>query len=86
MFDADIHEEKMRTTLTIDDDVLAAAKGLADLQHKSLGDVISALTRQALRPKAQKNKVRNGVPLLLMRAGAAAVTPELVNQLRDELQ
>ncbi len=76
----------MRTTLTIDDDVLAAAKGLANLQHKSVGDVISALTRQALRPKAQKNKVRNGVPLLLMRAGAAAVTPELVNQLRDELQ
>ncbi len=76
----------MRTTLTIDDDVLAAAKGLADLQHKSVGDVISALTRQALRPKAQKNKARNGVPLLLMRAGTAAVTPELVNQLRDELQ
>ena len=75
----------MRTTLTIDDDVLAAAKGLANLQRKSVGEVISALTRQALRPNAQKNKVRNGVPLLPVRAGAAAVTPELVNQLRDEL-
>ena len=85
MFDADINEEKMRTTLTIDDDVLAAAKGLADLQHKSVGEVISALTRQALRPTAQKSKARNGVPLLPMCAGAATVTPELVNQLRDEL-
>ena len=75
----------MRTTLTIDDDVLAAAKGLAHLQHKSVGEVISALTRQALRPNAQKNKARNGVPLLAVRAGATAVTPELVNQLRDEL-
>ena len=75
----------MRTTLTIDDDVLAAAKSLANLQQKSVGEVISALTRQALRPKAQKNKARNGVPLLPVRAGAAAVTPELVNQLRDEL-
>ena len=75
----------MRTTLTIDDDVLAAAKGLANLQHKSVGEVISALTRQALRPNAQKCKARNGVPLLPVRAGAAAVTPELVNQLRDEL-
>ena len=75
----------MRTTLTIDDDVLAAAKGLANFQQKSVGEVISALTRQALRPKAQKNKARNGVPLLPLRAGAAAVTPELVNQLRDEL-
>ncbi len=76
----------MRTTLTIDDDVLAAAKGLANLQHKSVGEVISELTRQALRPNSQKNKARNGVPLLPVRAGAAAVTPELVNQLRDELQ
>lgn len=46
----------MRTTLTIDDDVLAAAKGLENLQHKSVGEVISALTRQALRPNAQKTK------------------------------
>lgn len=75
----------MRTTLSIDDDVLAAAKGLAALQRKSVGEVISELTRQALRPNTQRVKLRNGVPLLPVRAGAAAVTPELVNQLRDEL-
>ena len=78
-------EGKMRTTLTIDDDVLAAAKALAALQHKNVGEVISALTRQALRPNVQKNKARNGVPLLPVRVGVAAVTPELVNRLRDEL-
>ena len=76
---------KMRTTLTIDDDVLAAAKSLAALQHKSAGEIISELARQALRPNVLKNKARNGVPLLPVRAGAAAVTPELVNRLRDEL-
>jgi hypothetical protein len=75
----------MRTTLSIDDDVLAAAKGLAALQHKSVGEVISELTRQALRPNAQKTRARNGIPLLPVRTGVAAVTPELVNQLRDEL-
>ena len=75
----------MRTTLSIDDDVLAAAKGLAALQHRSVGEVISELTRQALRPNAQKAKARNGIPLLPVRTGAAAVTLELVNQLRDEL-
>jgi len=74
----------MRTTLSIDDDVLAAAKGLASLQHKSVGEVISELTRQALHPNTQSVKFRNGVPLLSMRTGVA-VTPELVNQLRDEL-
>jgi len=75
----------MRTTLTIDDDVLAAAKGLAARQHKSVGEVISALSRQALRPTAAKRNARNGVPLLAVRAGAAPVTLEIVNQLRDEL-
>ena len=75
----------MRTTLAIDDDVLAAAKGLAARQHKSVGEVISALARQALRPTVVSRKVRNGVPLLAARAGAAPVTPELVNQLRDGL-
>lgn len=55
------------------------------MQRKSVGEVISELTRQALRPNTQRVKLRNGVPLLPVRAGAAAVTPELVNQLRDEL-
>ena len=75
----------MRTTLSIDDDVLAAAKGLATLQHKSVGEVISELTRKALRPGVQKVKERNGVPLLPVGAKAKAVTPELVYQLLDEL-
>ena len=75
----------MRTTLTIDDDVLAAVKGLAARQNKSIGEVISALTRQALKPTSTRRQVRNGVPLLAVRPGAEPVTPELVNQLRDEL-
>ncbi len=75
----------MRTTLSIDDDVLAAAKAMASLQRKSVGEVISALTRQALRPSQPSGNTRNGVPLLPVRAGATPVTPELVNQLRDEL-
>ncbi len=79
----------MRTTLSIDDDVLAAAKGLAAAQHRSVGEILSSLARQALRPNAPSGNMRNGVPLLTPRTGAATVTvtvtPELVNQLRDEL-
>ncbi|MCK9283783.1 MAG: hypothetical protein M0P39_05820 [Rhodocyclaceae bacterium] len=75
----------MRTTLSIDDDVLTAVKGLAQAQHRSVGEILSALARQALRPVAPSGTVRNGVPLLALRAGAAPVTPELVNRLRDEL-
>ncbi len=76
----------MRTTLAIDDDVLAAAKGLAVRDNKSVGEVISALARQALQTKRLKTpRMRNGVPLLPKRPGGGPVTPELVNRLRDEL-
>jgi hypothetical protein len=77
----------MRTTLTIDDDVLAAAKGLAVQQRKSLGEVISALSRQALvRTAKPARRIRNGIPLLPPARGPhVPVTPELVSQLRDEL-
>jgi hypothetical protein len=75
----------MRTTLTIDDDVLAAAKALANAQHKTTGEVISALARQALQPSAPTRRYRNGVPLLEVKPNATPVTLELVNQLRDEL-
>ena len=41
MFDASYEAANpMRTTLAIDDDVLLAAKGLAERQRKSLGEVI----------------------------------------------
>jgi hypothetical protein len=75
----------MRTTLTIADDVLTAAKHLAERQGKTVGEVISALARQGLRLTMHSPTMRNGVPLLPWRKGAAPVTPDLVRQLRDEL-
>ncbi len=75
----------MRTTLSIDDDVLLAARSLAKRQHKSLGEVLSMLARQALRREPCTVATRNGVPLLPSGPQAAPVTMELVNQLRDEL-
>lgn len=74
----------MRTTLSIDDDVLLAAKALAEQQDRSLGEVISSLARKALeRPRPGSR--RNGIPLLGLRPGAGIVTIETVNALRDEL-
>jgi hypothetical protein len=69
--------------LAIDDDVLAAAKHLAERENKSVGEVISVLARQGLARASRASKAeRNGIPLL--RRGATPVTLELVNQLRDE--
>jgi hypothetical protein len=76
----------VRTTLAIDDDVLAAAKHLAERERKSVGEVISALARHGLSKGSRTARlVRNGVPLLSTRKDGAPVTLELVNQLRDDL-
>jgi hypothetical protein len=75
----------MRTTFKIDDDVLAAAKGLAETQRRSLGEVISALARSALRSAPTRRRTRNGVPLLPGRKRMIPVTSERVRQLCDQL-
>ena len=63
----------MRTTLDIDDDVLQAAKELAQARKKTTGKVLSDLARQALEPKTSY-KVRNGVPVIPHRPGAPLMT------------
>jgi hypothetical protein len=76
----------MRTTLAIDDDVLAAAKEMAAAERRSIGEVISSLARQALRPAPPIHHTRNGIPLLALRPGSPRVTSELVRKLQEELQ
>ena len=75
----------MRTTLTLDDDVLAAARGIACQQGRSLGEVISDLARDGLVPKGPAPRTRNGIPLLERTTKSQPVTLEIVNQLRDDL-
>ena len=77
--------QALRTTLAIDDDVLAAARHLAEREQRSIGEVISSLARQGLsRGTRSAKSERNGIPLLPVRKDGQAVTLELVNQLRDE--
>jgi hypothetical protein len=81
-----LQERTVRTTLAIDDDVLAAAKSLAERQRKTVGEVISALARRGLQGGTRGGGAkRNGIALLPTRKAATPVTMELVNQLRDEL-
>lgn len=74
----------MRTTLAIDDDVLEAARGLAERDRKSIGEVVSALARKGLAPVTEAPRYRNGIRLMPARPGTGVVTLELVNRLRDE--
>jgi hypothetical protein len=73
----------MRTTLSLDDDVLLAAKAIAGQQGRSLGDVVSELARRSLQRPVSRAE-RNGIPLLASRPDSLPVTMDLVNALRDE--
>jgi metal-responsive CopG/Arc/MetJ family transcriptional regulator len=75
----------MRTTISIEDDVLEAAKELAERERKTLGEVISALARKGLLRKRTSRRTRNGIVLLPVQPGSKPVTPEHVNRLLDEL-
>lgn len=82
----------MRTTLDIEDDVLMAAKEQAGREGKTLGEVISALVRQALNaPLIDAARVSKGVkePKAIygfrpFPARGPVATNELVNKLREE--
>jgi hypothetical protein len=74
----------MRTTLTLDDDVLNAAKALAVQQNRPIGAIISDLARRALQ-EAPSPAERKPVPLLPISQPTARVTLETINALRDGL-
>lgn len=74
----------MRTTLTIDDDILLAVKAQADREKRSIGDVLSALARRALEQPAGPN-TKNGLVLLPRPKTGKIVTIQVVNELRDDL-
>jgi hypothetical protein len=73
----------MRTTLELDDDLLATAKQLARQQGATLGEVISELARKSLSASAPP-KVRNGAQLFVPKAHASKPDLQIVNELRDE--
>lgn len=76
----------MRTTLDIEDDVLQAAKELAQRDGRTAGKVLSDLARRGLAAAAVRpgkgGRSRTGVPLLPSRG--ELITLEHVNRLRDD--
>lgn len=77
----------MRTTLDIADDVMHAAKERARREHKTAGEVISELARQALTAPQGPHDVSEpravyGVRPFPKRGGI--VTNELIDRLRED--
>lgn len=79
----------VRTTIDIDDDVLAAAKELARSQNISAGQVVSRLLREALsgagvRKKSSGQEGQSVGGFRPFPARGRLVTNDLINQLRDQ--
>lgn len=80
----------MRTTLDIEDDVLAAARELASRQGTTAGQMVSRLLRAALSgtpsslPGAEKPIPRVAGLRPFQARGGAVVTNEQIDQLREE--
>lgn len=72
----------MRTTLDIDDDVVAAARELAASWRRSLGAVISELARRGLTPA--RVETDDGLPVIRVPPGTPPITPETVRRALDE--
>jgi hypothetical protein len=78
----------MRTTIDIEDDVLAAAKEMARRQHVSAGQIVSRLLREALQGGGKRTSaVSEGAkPVGGFRPFPAAetvITDEQIDALRD---
>jgi hypothetical protein len=72
----------MRTTLELDDDVMAAAREIAAAERRSLGSVISDLARRGLTPA--RIEADADLPVIRVPAGTPAITPEMVRRALDE--
>ena len=73
----------MRTTVNLDEEVLRAVKSLARDRRQSLGEVISSLVREALRPP-ERVSYEADFPVFHVREGAPPITPEMVESALEE--
>ena len=73
----------MRTTLTIDDDVLLAAKSVAHAKSVSVGTAISELVRKGLGATVVETR-NDGFPVFKVGPEAEPITLEHVKRQEDE--
>ncbi len=74
----------MRTTLSIDDDALEAARKLATVRKQSLGRVVSDLMRRGLSARAAYPAQENGFPVFQVKQDSPLITLEDVKRDEDE--
>ncbi len=78
----------MRTTIDLEDDVLAAAREMARMQNVAIGRVVSRLMREALSghptfTKASEAETKTVAGFRPFASRGMITTNDIVNELRD---
>lgn len=74
----------MRTTLTLDADIMSAARQIAVAKSKSIGEVISELARRGLEARVNVG-TRQGFPVFQVIKGTAPLTPDDICRDEDDV-
>jgi hypothetical protein len=74
----------MRTTLTLDDDVVEIAKSYAAVRNLSLGGAVSDLVRKGAEAPL-RTKMVNGLAVLILPPNSPPITTEHVKGLEAEI-
>lgn len=77
----------MRTTLTIDDEILAVAKNIAQDRSESVGKALSELAWKGLNATPRVKKAQNGTsfPVFFVGKRAHPITLDDVRKAEDEI-
>jgi hypothetical protein len=79
----DVHHGPMRTTLSIDDEVLELVKQYAEDRSMTVGDAVTELIRKAFRTPTP-TKMLNGLRVFDLPAGTPRITSKRVKELELE--
>ncbi len=75
----------MRTTLDIDDHVLAVAREMSSTLEISIGAALSELARRGLGREKPRLQATNGIPVFEVSADAAPITNEMISRALGDL-
>ena len=75
----------MRTTLDIDDHVLAVAREMSSTLEVSLGAALSELARRGIGRGELPERGNNGIPVFVVGAQAAPITNDMISQALGEV-
>ena len=76
------YDALMRTTVNVDDDVLAGARSLAQEREISLGAALSELARRGLRAKPVATG--RAIPGFIVDPDSPPITPEMVRAANED--